>query len=252
VLVVEGDMLAVALADGHGHAKGVRADSGARIAVDAALDLVGSSCLALRSADGARGVIASLPTRLAAVWTERVGRHLASFPLSDGELSRVAALEGPRSRRALEVHPEIAYGTTLILAVAAGGHLVVAQLGDGDLLVVDRVGKVMRPFERDPELVGNRTWSLASKDAAMRCKTSLVPEADHIDLILAATDGYANSYASATGFDQVATDVLAVIRDHGVAVLGANLPAWLEATSDHGSGDDITVAILARGDATLP
>lgn len=244
--IVQGDFLAVALADGHGHPKGVRAYSGARIAVAAALDLVCHSRAEQRSIDGAKSLQACLPERVTAMWTERVAWDLAERPLGEEELAKVANLEGLAGRSALERHPEAAYGTTVILAVAAGDHLLFAQLGDGDLLLVDREGMVLRPIPTDLELVANRTWSLASGDAVKRFKTTLLPEGSAVELVLAATDGYSNSYESTADFDKVATDMLGTIREHGFEALQANLPSWLEATTEHGSGDDITVAVLAR------
>lgn len=250
-LIVQGDFLAVALADGHGHPKGVRADSGARIAVGAALDVVCHSRSDLLSIDGAKSLQECLPARITAMWTERVAWDLGRRPLGEEELAKVAYLEGPTGRSALERHPEAAYGTTVILAIAAADHLLLAQLGDGDLLLVDSEGLVLRPIEKDLDLIANHTWSLASGDAAERFKTTLLREGSAVELVLAATDGYSNSYESTADFDKVATDILDTIREHGFEALQANLPTWLEATTEHGSGDDITVAVLARAPAMV-
>lgn len=70
------------------------------------------------------------------------------------------------------------------------------QLGDGDLLTVAASGEVERP-----------------------------------PLILAATDGYANSFRDETSFHQVAQDLWGMVRDEA---------------SRQGSGDDITAGLIWR------
>ena len=63
-------------------------------------------------------------------------------------------------------------------------------------------------------------------------------------LILAATDGYANSFRDEAGFQQVARDLWAMLRDEGVEAVQSNLKDWLNEASQQGSGDDITVGIV--------
>ncbi|MDA8186032.1 MAG: protein phosphatase 2C domain-containing protein [Acidimicrobiales bacterium] len=252
LVAVEGDLLAAAVADGHGHPRGVRADVGARLAVATALDLVAASYPGLRAPEAAHRLLDDLPARIPALWSERVASDLAAHPLGEDDLERAVAGEGPAARAALEHDPAIAYGTTVILVAATPEHLLVAQLGDGDVLVAGRRGALRRPLRKDPELVANRTWSLASPDASRHFETAFVPHDLTTELVLAATDGYANSYRDPSGFDQVASDMLAMVRDHGMALLARSLPHWLESTSEQGSGDDITVAVLARTGGTRP
>ena len=66
-------------------------------------------------------------------------------------------------------------------------------------------------------------------------------------LILAATDGYANSYRDEASFQQVARDLWEMLRDEGVETVRSNLKNWLNEASQQGSGDDITVGILCQG-----
>lgn len=237
---------AVAVADGHGHARGVRAARGARIAVESALSLVAGAAGVIARLEGAQAFLAELPTRLSATWNERVAAELRAEPFGERELARARAVEGASSLSVLEERPEVAYGTTLVVAVGTPEHVLLAQLGDGDVLVVGEQGRVSRPLARDPELVANRTWSLCQHDAPRRFKTLLAGAGPGTGLVLVATDGYSNSYRDASGFDQVGADMLVALREHGPDVLEANLPAWLSSTSEQGSGDDISVALLAR------
>ena len=65
-------------------------------------------------------------------------------------------------------------------------------------------------------------------------------------MILAATDGYANSFRDETSFQQVAQDLWGMLRDEGDAGVNLHLKEWLNEASRQGSGDDITVGLIWR------
>jgi hypothetical protein len=69
--------------------------------------------------------------------------------------------------------------------------------------------------------------------------------------VLLSTDGYANSFASPDAFLKVGRDYLDMLRTEGAEEVAKNLPAWLEETSQNGSGDDITVGIIYRREPPL-
>ncbi len=238
--------IGAAVADGHGHARGIRAATGAHLAVDTALGLLAKAAPDLAAGTGARLFLRELPESVAAGWNERVAAHMRAHPFSPDELACACAAGGGEVLAALERSPEVAYGTTIILAAATPCHLLLAQLGDGDVLLAGASGEVSRPIPRDPELVANRTWSLSQPDAPRRFKTLLLPADAAAELVVLATDGYSNSYGNPSGFERVGTDMLDTLRSHGYRALATNLPAWLASTTEQGSGDDITVALLAR------
>ena len=82
----------------------------------------------------------------------------------------------------------------------------------------------------------------------VRFRTYFQPTAAHLPaLIMLATDGYANSFASDKDFLLAAHDYLAIVRAAGrrsQATLRRELAEWLRATSAQGSGDDISVGII--------
>ncbi len=238
--------VAVAVADGHGHPRGVRAERGAAFAVEAALAVAtapdGVSC----GPGGAAILLSEVPYLLSRSWSERVRADLEADPPSEDELELVVAAGGDHARDVLRRNPQVIYGTTVVLAVATPAGFSFAQLGDGDVLIVAPDGQVQRPLGRDDELIANRTWSLAMADAPQRFRTAVVPAHMPVEMIIVATDGYSNSYRDAAGFDQVGADMLSTVRLHGPAELASNLPGWLEATSGEGSGDDISVGVIMR------
>ena len=101
---------------------------------------------------------------------------------------------------------------------------------------------------KDERLIANETTSLCSDQAwnEVRVKFQALAGAPPA-LILAATDGYANSYRDEASFQQVARDLWEMIRDEGIEPVQSNLKHWLNEASQQGSGDDITVGILCQG-----
>jgi len=86
--------------------------------------------------------------------------------------------------------------------------------------------------------------SLNAVKAESDFQFSLVPCETEASLIMAATDGYSNSFPSDASFMQVGGDLFNMIQSEGIDTVQANFPSWLEETSGHGSGDDATLGLL--------
>ena len=239
------DSAIIAVADGHGSNRCFRSQVGAALAVGAGLDVMAEL---LPTADPDADEHDQLPERLPMVWRAEVAKHLEREPFTTEELALLEEVEGAEARLEVEAGPALAYGTTLLLAGVNEQELVVLQVGDGDILLVDAGGDVTRPLPPDRRSVGNETASLArwtaSEDARVR---SLNLGEQGPVLILAATDGYANSFAHDSGFLQVGSDLLRLIRSEGLEAVHDGLEGWLAEASELGSGDDVTVGLLVAG-----
>jgi serine/threonine protein phosphatase PrpC len=257
--------LVVALSDGHGSAKSFRSHIGASLAVEAAT-------VATHGLFGATDVDSltwqeRLPQSIVAAWRAAVKSHLSEHPLSNDEWAQLGEKENAHARASIETNPHLAYGATLLLVAVTHDAILCAQLGDGDILLVSDLGEVRRPsWPKDERLFANETTSLCMDDAWREMKVDVAPishlflpsgetptgEREHTSmpaLILLATDGYTNSFADDEGFLKVGSDILEMIRTDGLDSVSANLAAWLDEASQHGSGDDITVGIVCRVDA---
>ncbi|MDG4595572.1 MAG: PP2C family serine/threonine-protein phosphatase [Candidatus Contendobacter sp.] len=233
--------LIVALADGHGSAKSFRSQHGARSAVAVALKVCRSLCEPDSLSRIKRWAEEQLPLELVRRWRERVDRSLARRPFTPAELD---ALD-PASRRQVEAHPYLAYGSTLLAVVVTPAFILYLQLGDGDLLTVSTSGEVERPLAKDERLIANETTSLCSAKAWNEVRVGFQALAGSPPaLILVATDGYANSFRDEASFQQVARDLREMIREEGLEPIRSNLKSWLNEASRQGSGDDITVGII--------
>ena len=186
-----------------------------------------------------------LPQEIVRQWTEVVEQELAAKPLTADELQTLEA----KDREAVERNPLLAYGSTVLAVAVTKQFILYMQLGDGDIVHVSDEGEPTRPLPKDDRLFANETTSLCAPGAwkDFRVQFQVISERQPA-LIMLATDGYINSYQSEEGFLKVGTDILKMIRDEGPEKVKHELHDWLTETSEKGSGDDITLGLVARTD----
>lgn len=248
-----GSRAILAVADGHGSTKCFRSDVGARLAVETAIDT--TQGFLNRQEDNSHlslvryTVEERLPRELVHRWTRAVEADMAEDPLRLEEFETLEQISGDSARQTVEGHPLLAYGSTLLLAVATSAFVAYLQLGDGDILTVSDDGAVERPLPLDPRLFANETTSLSFSNAWQEFRVHFQALSGSAPaLILLSTDGYANSFRDDTGFLQVGSDIHRMLRLHGETRVGAGMESWLTKASEAGSGDDITLGIVYRSD----
>ncbi|HXZ99148.1 MAG TPA: protein phosphatase 2C domain-containing protein [Candidatus Binatia bacterium] len=235
--------LAVAVADGHGDPRHFRSGRGSQLAVEVAC------ALASQFAADVDGVLspAALRDRLrdrlvpAVVdgWRAAVLRDLEADPLAPEERAQTGA------------RVVVAYGSTLLLAVLAGQRVMIAQIGDGDVLAVERSGRAVSPLPPDPWIHGRFTTSLCQEDPLASFRVAVLDlDTTPLALLLLATDGFANSQVNDPWYEQFGTDLLGLLTRYGADWVGAHLPEWAAScASTAGSGDDTTLALLVDSQA---
>ncbi len=226
----------LAVADGHGSAKCFRSQRGARLAVEQALNVMQDFIASTPSLADVRWLAEEkLSKTLVQQWRQAVVNDVAQQPFLPHEQALL-----PSNKE-----PYLAYGSTLLVAVVTDVFVLLMQLGDGDILQVLATGAVQRPMVADPRLLGNETTSLCGKDAWRQFRCCVQNTASEAPVLwLLATDGYANSFAHAASFEQVGTDLLSLIEQASFDVVAQHLPDWLQAASQEGSGDDVTVGLI--------
>jgi protein phosphatase 2C-like protein len=234
------DGVAAAVADGHGHSRHFRSGRGAQLAVTVACATVaelGAELAALSRGDHPeRGLHRVLVPALAARWRQAVRDDLAAQPFTPAE----------QNARHLSDDAVIAYGTTLLLAVAAGGWLLLAQIGDGAIVGIQPGGAALLPVPVDPSLDGRYTTSLCSPGAEHEFRVAAVELSGAPLLgVLLATDGYGNAQAVDAWEQALAADLAGLIGQRPPGWLAGQLPAWAaRCASAEGSADDTTMALL--------
>ena len=250
-----GSELIIAVSDGHGSAKYFRSDVGAAFAVQAALAegqnlISGQPDFNLSAIK--RTAEERLPQAIVRHWERLVQEHVASNPISAEELDQaIAKSTSPVDRNTLEANPLICYGATILTAVVTNSFAVFLRLGDGDILTVFEGEEVTRPIPRlaKEESIGDDTFSLCLPNVwrdfafSFQALSGSAPA-----LILVTTDGYPKSFTDDAGFLKLGSDIFELIRTEGLDAVNENLESWLNEASNSGSGDDITLGLIYRGE----
>lgn len=219
-----GDIVAVAVADGHGSSK--HAEVGARLAVQVSLGAL------VRFAED----LGPRASNLAEV--QQYANHPLRVQLVREWATRVRAKAGSEDAVLLD------YGSTVLFALATSRFLLLGQLGDGDILFVDHTGNVRTPLPADPAAFADETPSLCQPEAWQALRVLVLPVPTGESLLLLSTDGYGKSYATDAIFRQVGPDYLELVRIDGVHGLQPHLRGFLEQVTTQGSGDDIALGLL--------
>ncbi|MGH3154202.1 MAG: protein phosphatase 2C domain-containing protein, partial [Streptosporangiaceae bacterium] len=234
------DLLVAAVADGHGHHRHFRSARGSHFAVAAACqaaeDLAGR-LEGFETADQIRSeVTGQLVPAITGRWREAVHDDHAAEPFTAQE----------EAWRAADDDVLVAYGSTLLLAIAGRKWLVLTQIGDGDIVGIRPDGRPLLPVPGDPSLDGHQTTSLCTIRAEEEFRVGVVHIATTTLLgVLLVTDGYGNAQADDPWADSVSADLAQLISDRPPEWLAAQLPQWASrCASTDGSADDTTIALL--------
>lgn len=220
------------VSDGHGSEAHFRSDIGSKLAVQAVIS-------ALDWFLDEPGNIQQLPKDVVDIWQKLVKQHIDQHPFTD----RIPA----------DVFT--AYGATLIAIAASSRYLVVLQIGDGDLLLGYPNGRIERPLADDKGLIGEQTYSLCLNNAHLYARSHLMDldwEEEWPDFALLSTDGVSKSFIDNQAYLTIVEnyrDLCLSSKDNFQTTIKA-LPSWLDNVSKQGSGDDASMCIVTRVNAT--
>lgn len=245
-----GVQVALSVADGHGSPRSFRSATGAELAVKVSQQLA-AELLEVDPTGGQISVVKDrlleeVPKRIVQEWRARVEDHLARHPFSEEELTSVERRIGENPCDFLERDPYIAYGSTLVTAIALESFMVFWQVGDGDVLAVSAQG-VGRPITKQTLLIANETTSLCSKDAWQYFQVAVLGTPP--PLVTVSTDGLANSFLDEQGFCKFGSDLFELIARNGLEDVSQKMNDWLQQMTEEGSGDDISLGVICRSAA---
>ena len=245
--------IVAAVADGHGHSRHLRSAKGSRFAVSIgcrvgqefadklAADRLDEPTSTVAETEARAELIVDLATgfivpTIVARWREAVLADVEAHPFTDAE-------QGKRRRGD---DPTVAYGSTLLLCVAVADWLVLAQIGDGDVVAVCADGTATLPVPVDPQLDGLVTTSLCGPHATSDFRIAIV-NTTRTPLLatLLATDGYGNAQVVDQWPSSFSKDLAWLLTERDMRWLASQLPTWAaRCASADGSADDTTVALL--------
>jgi len=239
--------IVAAVADGHGHSRHFRSARGAQLAVSiacrAARDLAtrpgGLPGPGQEEEELRRVLVPGIVDR----WRDAVRADVTAEPFT-----------GPENAVRRGDDATVPYGTTLLLAIGQGQRLLLAQIGDGDIVGISPDGTALLPVPGDPMLDGRHTTSLCSPRAAGSFRVAAAGLAGTPLLgALLATDGYGNAQVARAWEAVVSADLAGLIAARPAPWLASRLPEWAgRCASWDGSGDDTTLALLLAPAAPAP
>ncbi len=234
------DALVVAVADGHGDRRHFRSERGSRFAVESACRCAADATLILRempSSSPEELARSALISPIVSEWRSMVAEDVAYDPFSEGERALLKELGSS---------PDLAYGSTLLIALLWGRSILLAQIGDGNAVVLHLNGRVSTPVPGDARLDGRQTTSLCQPDATDAFRVAAIDRTmTEVAGILLATDGFGNAQIADPWEPAVGSDLLDMVRQRGLGWIEEQLPTWVdECASVEGSADDVTVALV--------
>lgn len=239
-----------AVADGHGHSRHLRSGRGSRIAVRVGCQVAQE----LADQIEREGLLSDEPDHGQAA--RQLQSLLEEFCVPavierwrDAVLADVQAepfTEAEQSHRQPGDDPVVAYGSTLLLGISLGDWLLLAQIGDGDVVGVLAGGASIQPVPADPQLDGLVTTSLCGSDPRQDFRVAAVStRRNPLIAVLLATDGYGNAQVVEDWPAAFSADLAWMLRDRDVHWLASQLPSWAaRCASSDGSADDTTVALM--------
>jgi serine/threonine protein phosphatase PrpC len=243
-----------AVADGHGHSRHLRSARGSKAAVKIGCQVAQELADRLESTNSifaqpdSAGAAAGTAEEIAKLTEEFLVPAIVSR-WREAVLADVKAdsfTEAEQSHRHPGDDAAIAYGSTLLLAMMLHGWLILAQIGDGDVVGVRADGRAVEPVPTDPQLDGLVTTSLCGANPRADFRVAAVDTTRNPLLaVLLATDGYGNAQMVEQWPSAFSEDLAWMLKDRDVNWLASQLPSWAaRCASSDGSADDTTVALL--------
>ena len=238
----EGTALVIAVADGHGDETCFRSAEGAAFAVSIATELLMGFTAAQESELEPR--LRELSGELVRRWREAVLKDAAERPFTEDELQK-AGDHGEQLREGTCLAH--AYGSTLIAALWLEEHLLLMQQGDGRCSVLFKDGAMEQPIPWDSACVANVTTSLCDEDAdtAIRCAV-LDTRGRPVAACWLSSDGVEDAYTDMEGTFSLLGELTCRLAEEGREPFLAYLDEFLPEFSRRGSGDDISLAVIAE------
>ena len=227
--------MVVAVADGHGSSRHDRSHIGARLAVQAAATCFGEFAEVLLDASPAESV---------RLFKEGFGRDVTRRWRSL-VAEHDSALEADVSDDVEEVQALLSrYGSTLLVAGVVRELLLLAKLGDGNVVVFDRnEEKGEDVFMANDGFVGGDTYSLCSPEPA-RLVQSSSRQLSRVRAVTLSTDGLRDAYDKPESFMHLLSVVVRNLDEYGLSNGARPAPEYLDRFSAAGSGDDISLVTL--------
>ena len=261
----------IAVSDGHGSEDCFRSEIGSALAIEAAFELTE---LAFEDDDELDGIasfsesaIQSFTYQLWQSWKEKVkadwdNRLEKVNQLGEGEVRFESVSDKYKERYTssdqsiVEKYLYIAYGTTLIVAIAIQSEILLLQIGDGTCVVLQQNGEFTTPVPVDEDNFLNVTVSMCEEEAYLKFRYAILDcdlnQAQAPAAVFLSTDGIDDCYPTYQN-EQYLYQLYTVIIENILKIGIINTEEEIETSllpkmSEQGSRDDISLASLIYED----
>ncbi len=242
----DSDLTMVVVADGHGSARHDKSEHGSRLAVERALEIIRKQTAEKNlDKDFLNKLKNDFPRLIVKSWRADVDEHEA----------QPRDTKDPDGTDSNSEKKYIRYGTTIIVAFVYESQLFLAQLGDGDILVVDSDGNVRGVRQPGDLRIGDSTESLCQGDAEEAKNWNIqvlsfggnaeeeIEGCPTYKMVLICSDGVSNAFKKEKDFEQLASDIYGMCKEKGFSWVEGKCEEWLEIYAQN-TGDDASIGII--------
>ncbi len=219
------------ISDGHGGEAYIHSDRGSALAVQAAEQIATRFMLIAKG---------SVKTR------QKQFENIVRGQLRSTWISEIMSSWPERN-----IPPDIVrkHGATLIMGVVFRNYLHVAQMGDGEVLMIARTGKSMFLQEPEEGPISTMVTSLCGKHSNRHWEFGCMP-VRRIGFLMMSSDGLINSFARNSEYVRFARIIQDRLLRFPQETVQEALPKWLSDISMQGSGDDVSVIAMTMNTPT--
>ena len=242
----DSDITMVVVADGHGSARHDKSEHGSRIAVEQAVKIIKKQTAERKlDPDFLNKLKNDFPRLMVKSWRAEVDEHE----------EQTGDTKGPDGTDSNCQKKYIRYGTTIIVAFVYENQLFLAQLGDGDVLVVDSDGNVRSVRQPGDLRIGDSTESLCQSDAEEAKNWNIqilsfggnseeeIEGCPTYKMALICSDGVSNAFKKEKDFEQLASDIYGMCKEKGFPWVEEKCEEWLKIYAQN-TGDDASIGII--------
>jgi len=150
-----------------------------------------------------------------------------------------------QSQSTYRVDPQLVnkHGTTLLCVLILRGRIFIAQLGDGEICLLNKKGEASFLVEPETGPVSSTTWSLCGDrlDELWRFASTNVED---ISFLMLSSDGLINSLKDKEEYVKLALALQGYLQRFPPEKIKEVLPQWLDNYSERGSADDISLVAI--------
>lgn len=239
--------LIVCTADGHGSNNCPRSDIGAKIAVQVSVNELSELVNAYNHIKGTTNIelfiksfAEKLPRKIIWQWRETLKDYHSKNPFESSDETIDTEV------------PYKIYGSTLMSALCSAEFLLLMQIGDGNIVIIDKNNNIEYPIKSDEEQLANYTYSISSNDAEQHYHFKFLHSVEDIKAIIISTDGFYNSFIDRESYQSTILKlidyVVTKLKNGEALIINKELTKMMESVTSTGSGDDISLCIILKGE----